>query len=211
MLLAFKIMTHAVQLMTIVACISYLFNKRSSQPYLFFSICWILILLFDLTMVTIGLLYPKNNNWIYNIAFPLQQLFVMYFFIQLLKKKRFLIVMSLFALFAVLNLLLWQGTIKLNTNSLAIGGMIIVLFAFFKLYKLYQLDSPHSLYKEPAFWVCTGFIIYWGMGTPFFALYNFLWETAPRFFIVYFYTVSFGFTVLLNLSIIKTLQCSRQR
>ena len=162
MLLAFKIMTHAVQLMTIVACISYLFNKRSSQPYLFFSICWILILLFDLTMVTIGLLYPKNNNWIYNIAFPLQQLFVMYFFIQLLKKKRFLIVMSLFALFAVLNLLLWQGTIKLNTNSLAIGGMIIVLFAFFKLYKLYCRPLPLFRYDVkvrfdllcPRFHVC---------------------------------------------------------
>lgn len=211
MIITLKIITHTIQLITIIACIWFLLKKKSLQIYRFFSTGWILVLLFDLVMVAIGLINPKNNNWIYNIAFPLQQLFIMYFFIQLLEKKKLLIVVSLFALFAVFNFLLLQGKIKLNTYSLALGGMIIVLFAFFKLYKLYQIDSPQSLYKEPAFWICTGFIIYWGMGSPFFALYNFLWETAPRFFIVYFYTVSFGFTVLLNLSIIKTIQCSHQR
>ena len=192
-------------------CINYWFNKRSVRPYIFFAIGWAIVLLSDLTMVTIGMLYPKNNNWVYNFLFSLQQLLILYFFIQLLGKKKLLIIASLFAVFAVLNLLFWQGVIKLNTHTLAIGGMIIVLFAFLKLYKLYQLDSPQSLYKEPAFWICTGFIIYWGMGSPFFALYNFLWETTPRFFIVYFYTVSFGFTVLLNLSIIKALRCSLQK
>ena len=211
MIITLKIITHTIQLVTIIACIWFLSKKKSLQVYRFFSTGWILVLLFDLVMVTIGLINPKNNNWIYNIAFPLQQLFIMYFFIQLLEKKKLLIVVSLFAMFAIFNFLLLQGNVKLNTYSLALGGMIIVLFAFFKLYKLYQLDSPQSLYKEPAFWICTGFIIYWGMGSPFFALYNFLWETAPRFFIVYFYTVSFGFTALLNFSIIKTLQCSRQR
>jgi|SRR5436190_1083667 hypothetical protein len=208
MTISFKIITHAIQLMTIIACIRYLVFKKSLQPYLFFSIGWIIILLFDLAMVTVGLIYPKNNNWIYNIAFPLQQLFIMYFFTRLLENKNLYGVMSLFGLFAVFNLLFWQGRITLNTYSLALGGIIIVLFAFFKIFRLYRTDSPQSLYSEPAFWICTGFIVYWGMGSPFFAMYNFLWESTPSFFIIYFYTVNFGFTILLNLSIIKALQCS---
>jgi hypothetical protein len=159
-------------------------------------------------MVVIGLINPKSNTWVYNIAFPLQQLFIMYFFVRLLQLQKSLVVLLLFSLFALWNLFFIQGKVALNTYSLALGGVIILLFAFYKLYRLYKEDSRESLYRDPVFWICAGFIIYWGMGGPFFALYNFLWQTTPDFFIVYFYTVNFGFTVLLNLSIIKALQCS---
>lgn len=208
MLTTVRILTLAIEVMTVIACIRYLLKKNSVKPYRFFSTGWILILLYDLTMVTIGLIYPKNNTSIYNIAFPLQQLFVMYFFILLLEKKRLIVVMAIFGLFAVSSLLLWQDRITLNTYSLALGGVIILFFASYKLYSLYRLDTPKSLYREPAFWISSGFIIYWGLGSPFFAMYNFLWETFPKFFTIYFYTVNFGFTIMLNLCIIKALQCS---
>lgn len=209
MLVKLSIIPHTVQLMTVIACIFYLLKKKSFQPYRFFSAAWIIILLYDLTMVIIGLVYHVNNNhWVYNIAFPLQQFFIMYFFYLLSKSKKIIFVICLFGLFVVFNLVLWQGRVTLNTYSLALGGVIILLFAFYKLYSLYRIDTPESLYREPAFWICTGFIIYWGMASPFFAVYNFLWKTVPGFFIIYFYTVNFGFTILLNLSIIKALQCS---
>lgn len=208
MLIAFRIITHAVHLATIIACVLYWFKKKPIPEYRYFSAGWGMILLYDLVMVAIGLFYPENNNHVYNIAFPLQQLFIMYFFILLSHWNKLLIVMIAFGVFAVLNLLRWQGLVVLNTYTLAVGGIIIVVFAFYKLYSLYSLNTPESIYKDPVFWICTGFIIYWGMGTPFFTMYNFLWKTTPEFFIIYFYTVNFGFTILLNLSVIKALQCS---
>jgi hypothetical protein len=210
MLIGFTILTHLVQLLTIVFCIYYLLKKNTSWPYRFFSAGWILVLAHDLTMVVIGLFKASNNTWVYNIAFPVEQMFMMYFFILLLENKKLFAFMILFGLFAILNFINGQGRLHLNTYSLALGGIIILLLAFYKLYSLYKTDSQKNLYREPAFWVCTGFIIYWGMATPFYALYNFLWQTAPQFFTVYYYSLVFGLSILLNLCILKALQCSMQ-
>jgi hypothetical protein len=203
-----KIIVHAVQLITIITCAWYLLKKNSSKPYRFFATGWILVLLYDLIMVTIGLINPVKNHWVYNIAFPLQQLFIMWFFILLLQQIKLIVVLVLFAVFAWLNLMMWQGPITLNTYTLALGGILILFPAVIKLLQLYRQDTSQSLFREPAFWVCTGFILHWGLATPFFAMYNFLWETYPGFFTYYFFTINFGFTVLLNISIIKVLQCS---
>lgn len=208
MIITFRIITYAVQLATLLTCIFYWLSKRSIPAYRFFAAGWAILLLYDLIMVAIGFFYPENNNHVYNIAFPMQQLFIMYFFILLSRWNKLIFVMIVFGIFAIFNLLRWQGPVLLNTYTLALGGIIIVLFAFYKLYSLYRLNTPESIYKDPVFWICTGFIFYWSMGTPFFATYNFLWKTTPDFFIVYFYTVNFGFTILLNLSVIKALQCS---
>src|SRR6185295_11519594 len=125
-----SIIIHAVQVMTVAACFYYLLKRRSAQPYRFFSLGWILILLQDLTMVVIGLFYPVHNQWVYNIALPLQQLFCMFFFMLLLQQKKWMIAMVIFTLFVLFNLFQWQGLVKLNTVSLALGGIIIVVLAF---------------------------------------------------------------------------------
>src|SRR6185503_1093693 len=102
-----SIIIHAVQVVTVAACLFYLLNKKSVQLYRFFSLGWILILLQDLTMVVIGRFYPANNLWVYNIAFPLQQLFCMFFFMRLLQQKKWIIAMVIFTLFVLFNLFQW--------------------------------------------------------------------------------------------------------
>jgi len=161
-----------------------------------------------MTMVVIGRYNHANNLWVYNIFYPLEQLFYMLFFILLLGQRKWMIAMVLFALFAAFSYLQWQQPLKLNTQSLAVGGIFILVLAFTKMYHLYKSDKIQNVFTEPAFWISAGFILYWGFGSPYFAMYNFLWETSREFSTAYFYTVNFGFLVLLNLSIIKALQCS---
>ncbi len=211
MKLTLGILIHAVQLLAILACIIYLSNKRSTRLYRFLSVGWILILVQDLTMVVIGLFNPANNLWVYNIAFPLQLLFYMAFFSLLLGRRKWMLMMLPFALFAILNLLLWQGRVNLNTITIALGGIITVVLAFTKLYELYKQDTGQSLFRDPDFWISAGFIIYWGFASPYFAMYNYLWQEAPTFTTVYYYTFNFGLLILLNLSVIKTLQCSLRK
>jgi hypothetical protein len=208
MTIILKIITHSVQIITIAACIWYLLKRKSVQPYRFFAAAWILILLHDLSMVIIGLMNPVTNNWAYNIAFPLMQLVCMWFFFLLLHQKKIIAAMALYTVFACVNLVFWQGRITLNTYSIALGGLLILLFATITLYKLYKQETPESIFKEPAFWISSGFLFYWALATPFFAMYNFLWQTFPAFFTFYFYTVNLFFISVLNLCIIKSLQCS---
>jgi hypothetical protein len=208
MIIALRIITHAVQFITILTCLWYLLKNKLRQPYRFFAAGWVIFLAHDLSMVIIGLINPAKNHWVYNIAFPLLQLFCMWLFMSLLQQKKIWLVMSLFSIFACLNLALWQGATTLNTYSLTLGGVIILLLASTTLFRLYRQQSPESIFKEPVLWISTGFIFYWAIATPFFAMYNYLWQNFPTFFIIYFFTVSYFFITGLNLCIIKSLQCS---
>jgi preprotein translocase subunit YajC len=203
-----KIITHTLQVATVISCIWYLSKRHSIQPYRLFAAGWIIVLCYDLVMVIIGLINPVKNHWVYNIAFPLIQLFSMYFFIHQPQQKKLALLMFLFTGLATCNLILLQGGLTLNTYSITLGGIMILFLASAKIFHLYKLDTSQSLFSDPDFWICSGFILYWGLATPFFAMYNFLWQTYPDFFIIYFYTVNFGFTIVQNICIIKALQCS---
>jgi hypothetical protein len=208
MRIVLKLITNSVEIITVFTCIWYLLKSNSIQPYRFFATGWMVFLIHDIIMVIIGFINPVKNHWAYNIAFPLLLLFTMWFFGQLLHQRRVMILMVLFLIFAALNLFLIQGTTTLNTYSLALGGLIILLLSASSLYQLYKQETPESIFKEPAFWISSGFLFYWALATPFFTIYNFLWENFPDFFIFYFYTVNFFFICVLNLCIIKSLQCS---
>ena len=206
--LFFKWITHAVQLMTVISCIYYLSNKRAVQPYRLFATGWAAVLLYDLTMVVIGLINPVNNHWVYNIAFAIIQLFCIWIFIEILGQRKWIYALLFYAAFAISNLIFLQGKTVLNTYTLAFGGTIILIAASVKLFLLWKEDTSRSLFADPDFWLCAGFIFYWGTATPFFSMYNYLWQVSEYFFTIYFYTVNFGATVILNLCIIKALQCS---
>lgn len=207
MLLVLKLITHAIQLLTVTSCVRFLLRHRSSPPFNTLAFGWLTILLFDLTMVVIGYFNGRVNHWAYNLAFPLQIVFILWVFTILLQRKYLWIAIAVFAIFAAINLIKVQGAMLLNTYSLALGGLLIFLLAAFQLFQLYREETALNIFGDPVFWLSIGMILYWGAATPFYAMYNFLWQTYPRFFTVYFFTVSFGFTVVLNLCIIKTLQC----
>jgi len=204
----FKWITHAVQLMTIISCIYYLSKKQAVQPYRLIAAGWMAILMYDLTMVVIGLINPVNNHWVYNIAFAFIQLFSIWIFIAVLSMRKLKYILLLYAAFAMYNLLYLQGQVVLNTYTLAFGGILILAMASVKLFRLSKEDTTRSLFADPDFWLCAGFIFFWGTATPFYAMYNYLWQASKDFFMFYFYTVNFGATVMLNLCIIKSLQCS---
>ncbi len=206
--LVFKIITHVVQVTTVIICIVFVFSEPSTTIYRLFAFGWAMILLSDLIMVVIGLLNPIPNVSIYNFIFPLIQLFCMWFFVAELQGKGLVFILLIFIAFAVLNLLFVQGSAILNTYSLSLGGIIIFLLASSKLYLLWKKETPSSLFAEADFWFCIGFILYWALATPFFSMYNFFGQAYPGFFRIYFFTVSFGATIVLNISIIKALLCS---
>jgi hypothetical protein len=202
-----KILTHSVQILTIIIIIWVLVKRHNERPYSIFIKGWSLVLGFDLSMVGIGLIKPVTNHWLYNIALPLQHLLVIWFFTSIVGLKYFRWLISIFLTFAVINLFFIQGTVTLNTYTLAVAGLFTIVVAIVRLYELYLQDTTESVFSDPDFWYCTGFILYGGLSTPYFAMYNYLWHNFTGFTTVYFYTFNFGFAILLNLCIIKAVLC----
>lgn len=200
-----SLITHAVQIATIAACIYYVINGQKDRQHRLLSVGWALVLLYDLGMVLIGYFYPVKNHWAYNIAFPLIQLLSMSVIV--FGQRWVWYAASVFIIFVVWNLASLQGATTLNTYSIALGGILIVVFAGIRLYQLSKIDTGQSLFADPDFWFCAGCTVYWGIMTPFYAMYNFLWENFRNFLSDYFFTISFGATIALNLSVIKALQC----
>jgi hypothetical protein len=186
-----------------------LISKNLRQPYRGFAAGWLLVLSYDLTMVVIGLINPVTNHRVYNIAFIFQHLLIIWFFARLIKQRNFHWLLVIYGAFGIADLLFIQGATTLNTYSLAIAGVIILALAVLRIYEIYQEDTSENLFREADFWYCTGFILYWGLAAPYFAMFNYLWENFTRFSTIYFYTFSYGCTLLLNLSIIKALLCHR--
>lgn len=180
-----------------------------NDSYKAFAIGWMLVLIFDLVLVVRGLIEPVNNNWLYNFAFPLIHLLCLWFLNQLLRSKLLVVAICLFSAFAIYNWKFLQGPDYLNTYSLALGGVFIFLAAAALIYKLWKEDTARSLFSDPDFWICTAFIIYWGIETPFFTLYNFLYKNFENFFVLYFSFVHLGITIVLNICIIKALRCKQ--
>lgn len=199
--------THTIQVWTIVVCIYFLIKCRCKDSYRVFALGWILVLMADLFMVVWANWDNSNNNWVYNIIFPVFQLICCWFLYEQLKLKTLLAAIILFFGFVLYNLFFLQGTDYLNTFSLAAGGVLIFLGAIAQVFRLWKEETSMSLFSDPCFWVCTGFVIYWGINTPFYTLYNYLYRNYENFFITYFNYVSFGITMVLNVCIIKALQC----
>lgn len=202
-----KIATHLVQLVTIAVILGQLFQRKAPPPYRLFMAGWALVLLFDLTMVLIGLYRPVNNHWLYNIAFPLQYLVVTWFFSVLTRRKRAWWLPLVFIAAACLNLLFIQGSETLNTYTLSLAGLLVFSLAITRMYELYREETERDLFSEPDFWYSTGFTLYCGLATPYFAMYNYLWQHFTRFTTFYFFTFNYGFAIILNLCIIRAALC----
>ncbi|MDE3251147.1 MAG: hypothetical protein KGO82_20950 [Bacteroidota bacterium] len=190
---------------TIATCIVYLLSGTHDRQYRFLAAGWAVVLLFDLSMVLIGYFHPVKNHWVYNIAFPLIQLLSMTVtvFGQYWLRYPALALIG----FVIWNLAAVQGATTLNTYSIAMGGIMILVVACIRLSQLAKIDTGESLFTDPDFLFCAGCIVYWGIMTPFYAMYNFLWENFSNFLSSYFFTISLGATIALNYLVIKALRC----
>jgi len=106
----------------------------------------------------------RNNQWFYNIFHLFGYTFLMYFFYNILDQKRIKKVISrlviAFLVFAMSNLLFFQGLMQLNTYTEVLACFIMVFMSIAYYYQL--LDAPQltQLSRDPFFWISTGVLIY---------------------------------------------------
>jgi len=117
------------------------------------------------------------NTWLYNISIPIEYLFYGFMIGSLCLtipfRKIIFYSTAIFAGWAIINLLFIQGFINLNTNTLKIGSILMIIFSGIGLIDLFTNDLHSSLLKNPLFWVCTG-VLFFNTGE---FLYLFFFDT----------------------------------
>ena len=109
----------------------------------------------------------QNNQWVYHVYNPIEYAFLAYLYSNstdndLIRKA---IVGSAvgFALFCLLNILLWQPIDNPPTHAYRIEWLLVLLLVMNYLYELYRSNKLVIITKEPLLWISVGnFFFYAG-------------------------------------------------
>lgn len=74
---------------------------------------------------------------------------------------------------SIINILLLESLQSLNSNTLAIEFLIIIVYCFIYYLQLSQTEKLLGFFKEPTFWIVTGFFVYFAIDVIVFALYKY--------------------------------------
>lgn len=146
------------------------FRLDTPQPFRHFSF----FLLFVLIGEVFGVLWPRyiyqftpfsrNNQWFYNFFHLLSCLFYLYFFYRVLTlpviKKAIVLLAIVYTLFAVINLLFFQGVMQLNTYTELFICFIMVFLSISYYFQLLYSSQIVHLNCDTLFWISTGILIY---------------------------------------------------
>lgn len=146
------------------------FRLGMPKPFRYFSFFLLFVLLSEIFGVAWSkklyqyTSFSRSNQWFYNIFHFLSYLFLLYFFSTILNRvvirKMLRILVATYVVFALGNLIWGQGWIRLNTYTELLAGLIMVFLSISYYYQLLYAEEIISLQKEPAFWICTGILIY---------------------------------------------------
>lgn len=138
--------------------------KFDYKPLRWFIPFLFLMVSVDLTGLYIRKELKEVNTWLFNFSIPVEYLFYGFMIGSLCLtksyKKIIFICTGLFAVWAIINLVLIQGFINLNTNTLKAGSTLMIVFCCLGLVDLFRNDEHKTLLANPLFWICTGVLFF---------------------------------------------------
>jgi len=106
--------------------------------------------------------------------------FVFYFFMlrQIIRnkiiKQIILHLLWLYPLMALFNIYFIQKITIFNSMTYSFGCLLMVAICIYYFFELFQHPYSGSLFREPAFWICSGLLFFYSCSFPIFSLLNFL-------------------------------------
>lgn len=152
----------------------------------------------------------ENNLFLGQINCAIEFSAFAYMYITLLKIKQPLIVFAslsiLFTYFVIMDVFYIEGVLSVNALSKNTEAIILIAFSIIYFYKLITRAEHEHLLKLPAFWMCTGAIIYFS-GRFFIILFsNYLIENDTAGYAVFFIIHSIfnlTFNILIAIGFLK--------
>ncbi len=199
-----------IQLAATISLVS--FRDRFPLYMRWLSLVWIFTFAVEITGHITGLMNIRNV-WLYNFFDIVFYILLIYIVSSRLKSRvvqlisRYFIIA--FFLFSLYNIFFIQKLYNYNSYGFIAGGTFLILLSALYLREQYISEDTEKLAKDPFFWFCTGFLIYFGSTVPFFGMYNVLNDLYPhftKFYHRYIYTL---FSVLLNIFIAIGFLCRK--
>ena len=198
----------------ITVLICFLNYKRFPRYFKAFAFFWLLIFLGELVGHTLRARHMPNL-WLYNTTFSIAYLFLPWFINQFpgsenLNKylKWYFVVFIILLSIDITNKNYFVDPARiLLTTTIVFGGVIIISLCAWYLWKIYKSEDDRRLRSDPHFWLTIGFLAYYAGLTPYFGTVNYLVEKYPKFAGDYHLVVTYGFSLIINLSICIAYLC----
>jgi hypothetical protein len=108
--------------------------------------------------------YDMNNLYLYHVNCILSFLLISGYFIGILTysyaKPLLLTVMGLFLIFAVVNILFWEGLDNFNSNTYSVASFFIVAYCLLYYYQKLTNPATMSIFESRDFYYVTGLLTY---------------------------------------------------
>jgi hypothetical protein len=153
-----------------------------------------------------------NNLVLYNIFSVIELIILTCFFrkIIFLKKGKDIpsFILLSFCIFSILNLFFLENYASMNSNLIAIEFLILIVYCFTYFIELSKTDRIIFFFKEPVFWIISGFFVYFSSCIIVFVLYKYASITNQS-FIQDFWSFQIIMYIIKNLLIAKGILCFR--
>lgn len=158
-----------------IAAVLSIFNRPKDRSILLLQIYIISIFIIEVSALVAIYLGGYNNVWIYNLWVIIQFPFLTkIIFSQFKSKHKYLekLCLVVFTTLPVCNFLFWQGINTLNTLTMQIGAVYMVILVLFYFRSL--LDTPEkSIIRNPYFYIGTALLIFYVGTVLYYTFLNF--------------------------------------
>lgn len=193
------------------------FRLKWPKPYRYFSIFLIITLLNEILAISWKVYLYKvfrgtpSNIWIYNIYIVPEYLFYFFFFYLILRnevKKSIVNLLSLtYGIFSMVNLFLVQGLDNLNSYTIIVGNIVLILLSILYFNKNLNEKILLPQKSQPTFWISLAVFIFSVGSLPYFIFMNYLIKVNIGMAIALFYILLILNTLMYSLYLIAFL-CS---
>ena len=149
-----------------------------------------------------------NNMLVYNVFALLELVFLSWFFNKVFSghdRFRF-ITLALFVVFWILNILFLEKFSSMNSNVIAVEFLIVIIYCFRYYIEFSKTDQIISFYKEPLFWIVSGFFVYFSLSVMVVVFYKYATRDDNN-FILSFWKLQVIMYLIKNILIAKGLLC----
>jgi hypothetical protein len=164
--------------------LSVYFLRRNPYPYLKlfppFLLVTIIIEIIGSYFMSIG----KNNLTLYNCFSIFESCFYLWIITIVISslrvKKMVRVIILFFSVAALVNIFFIQKMGTFNAINYSVSCLLVVSFCGYYFLELFRHSKWGKLTSNPAFWICSGLLIYYCCGFPLYGLINY-WSGMREF------------------------------
>ncbi len=152
--------------------------QKDVQGYLkFFSPFLIITLIVSFIGYSMGM-KDINNLALYNFFSVFEFVFYLFVLRQIIInqriKKIILCCGVLYPIIAITDICFVTGIHAYHTVTYGFGAILIVIFCLYHFYELFRTPRFGRLIQQPAFWICSGLLLFYAGTLPYFIAINIL-------------------------------------